>query len=315
MKILRKIRSGTTAARSGPERSPAQSAGVRASGLDTANRRAVEEGGRVRPVTTKEILHTHRKAFPYHGWVDVESGLCPPFVMFCGNDEAVALDTVWNGRFGYERGSLGHWSRLAAASSTVVDVGAHVGYYAMVAALSAPKAAVHAFEPVPPVHARLAVNHRANGLRNLHLHAEGVSDRGGRADINIRFRMNNLLSTGSTLEEFTEPLQGASTYRVPLTTLDEAFPEKPVDLIKIDVEGHEPHVLTGARRLLERHRPTVLLEALRESELDGLTAHFKGLDYTFHWIAEKDGGLVPITEARPEKSRNLLFAPRGTDAG
>jgi FkbM family methyltransferase len=284
--------------------------GTRIRDLDEMNRRTLEEAARIRPTTTSEILTTHRKTSTYRGWVEIESGLCPPFVMFCVNDEAVALDTVWNGRFGYESASLYHWSRLAAASRTVLDVGAHVGYYAMIAALSSPRAAVHAFEPVPPIHARLAVNHRANGVENLVLHQKGVSDRAGSADINIRFPLANLLSTGSSLEDFTKPVASAFTTQIQLITLDETLGDTPVDLIKIDVEGHEPSVLAGAQHIIERDRPVIILEALQTMLLAKLTEPFADLDYTFRWISETDRRLVPVTEERPSKSRNLIFAPR-----
>ncbi|WP_327236301.1 FkbM family methyltransferase [Streptomyces sp. NBC_01317] len=310
MKILRKISSAARRAQPGSGRPAAAPRGTRIQDLDAANRATAAEAARVRPVTTTEILNTHRKAFPHHGWVEIDSGLCPPFVMFCANDEAVALDTVWNGRFGYESASLYHWSRLAAGSRTVLDVGAHVGYYAMIAALSAPKAKVHAFEPVPPIHARLAVNHRVNGVKNLVLHQKGVSDHVGFADINIRFPLVNLLSTGSSLEDFTKPVASAITSRVQLVSLDDALGDTPIDLIKIDVEGHEPSVLAGARHLLKRDRPVVILEALQSTLLDQLTEPFRDLDYTFRWISESDRRLVPIAEGRPGKSRNLIFAPR-----
>ncbi|MEU0969438.1 hypothetical protein ABZ357_30045 [Streptomyces sp. NPDC005917] len=67
----------------------------------------------------------HRKKFPYRGYVEIESPYCPPFVMFSVNDDAVAMDTLWNGTFGYEPGTLATWSRLAARSATITDVGTH----------------------------------------------------------------------------------------------------------------------------------------------------------------------------------------------
>ncbi|MFD5898894.1 MULTISPECIES: FkbM family methyltransferase [unclassified Streptomyces] len=310
MKILRKISSIASAGKPQPGRPAGGRIGTRIRDLDETNRRTAREAAQVRPVTTSDILTKHRKGFPHHGWVEIDSEHCPPFVMFCANDEAVALDTVWNGRFGYESASLRHWSRLAATSRTILDIGAHVGYYAMIASLAAPKATVHAFEPVPPIHARLAVNHRANGLKNLVLHQNGVSDHVGSADINIRFPLSNLLSTGSSLEEFAKPVASAFTTRVHLLTVDETLGETPVDLIKIDVEGHEPSVLAGARRVIERDRPVIILEALHKTLLGKLTEPFEGLDYTFRWISESDGSLVPITGDRPEKSRNLIFTPK-----
>ncbi|WLW52678.1 FkbM family methyltransferase [Streptomyces sp. YU58] len=275
--------------------------------LEEANARMLAHAPSVRPVATGDIIRTHRKKFPYRGFAEIDSPHCPPFVMFCVNDDAVALDTLWNGRFGYEPGSLATWARLAARSGTIADVGAHVGYFSLIAALAAPKATVHAFEPVDQVHARLSVNVRSNGVQNVRLHQAGVSDQPGWADISVRFA-GNLLSTGSTLEGAAAD---AELKRIRLLTLDDVFAETRVDLVKIDVEGHEMSVLKGARQLLKRDRPAVLLEALVGAPLDPLLAEFEPLGYDAHWVTEHDGTLVPSTASRPPKTRNLLFTPHG----
>lgn len=88
------------------------------------------------------------------------------------------------------------------------------------------------------------------------------------------------------------------------------FADTKLDLIKIDVEGHEMSVLEGARQVLKRDRPAVLLEALAGAPLDPLLAEFDPLGYDSHWIAELDGELVPSSAPRPPKTRNLLFLPR-----
>lgn len=274
----------------------------------------IKEAVQVRPVSTSEIIKRYRKSHPYHGWVQIDSELCPSFVMLCVNDEAVALDTIWNGRFGYEHSSLWYWSRLAARSTTVVDVGAHVGYFSLVAALANPEAAVHGYEPVPLIFARLQTNQRINQVSNLVVHNQGVSDRSGSAEINIRFPMNNLLSTGSSLEALSNAPSSAYSTTVQLITLDEAFADRKVDVIKIDVEGHEPHVLAGARAILERDRPAVLLEVLQHTPVAEVTQPFAHLDYTAYWISEEDGTLRPVSESRPTHSRNMLLMPSGHEA-
>lgn len=275
--------------------------------LEEANARMLAHAPSVRPVATGDIIRTHRKKFPYRGFAEIDSPHCPPFVMFCVNDDAVALDTLWNGRFGYEPGSLATWARLAARGGTIADVGAHVGYFSLIAALAAPKATVHAFEPVDQVHARLSVNVRSNGVQNVRLHQAGVSDEPGWADISVRFA-GNLLSTGSTLEGAAAD---AELKRIRLLTLDDVFAETRLDLVKIDVEGHEMSVLKGARQVLKRDRPAVLLEALVGAPLDPLLAEFEPLGYDAHWVTEHDGTLVPSSASRPPKTRNLLFTPHG----
>ncbi|MBV7699077.1 FkbM family methyltransferase [Streptomyces sp. TRM70350] len=279
---------------------------MRISQVETANARMLAHATSVRPVSTSDIIRTHRKKHPYRGLAEIDSPYCPPFVMLCVNDDAVALDTLWNGRFRYEPGSLATWSRLAAKSATIADVGAHVGYFSMIAALANPKAKVHAFEPVDQVHARLAVNIRLNNVQNIRRYQAGVSSEPGWADIGVRFS-GNLLSTGSSLEHAAGD---AELKRVELLTLDEVFADTGLDLIKIDVEGHEMSVLKGARRVLKRDRPTVMLEALLGAPLDPLLAEFGPLGYDAHWVAEEEDTLIPSDRPRPTGTRNLLFTPR-----
>ncbi|WP_217236872.1 FkbM family methyltransferase [Streptomyces sp. AC555_RSS877] len=273
--------------------------------LEQANARMLAHAPSVRPVSTGDIIRTHRKKFPYRGFAEIDSPYGPPFVMFCVNDDAVALDTLWNGAFGYEPGSLGTWARLAANSATIADVGAHVGYFSLIAALANPNAKVHAFEPVDQVHARLSVNIRSNNVQNVRLYQAGVSSSAGWADISVRFS-GNLLSTGSTLEHAAADAQ---LKRIQLLPLDEVFADTRLDLVKIDVEGHEMAVLQGARQVLKRDRPTVMLEALRDAPLDTLLAEFDPLGYDCHWVTEHDGTLLPWYAPRPPRTRNLLFTP------
>ncbi|MGW2957102.1 FkbM family methyltransferase [Streptomyces sp. NPDC001220] len=279
---------------------------MRISEVEAANARMLAHAPSVRPVATGDIIRVHRKKFPYRGYVEIDSPYCPPFVMFCVNDDAVAMDTLWNGTFGYEPGTLATWARLAARSATIADVGAHVGYFSMIAAHASPKARVHSFEPVDQIHSRLSVNVRSNGVQNVKLHQAGVSSEPGWADISVRFS-GNLLSTGSTLEGAAPDAQ---LKRIQLVTLDEVFADTKLDLVKIDVEGHEMSVLRGARQVLRRDRPTLVMEALVDADLDDLVGQFEPLGYDVHWIAERDGSLVHWKEPRPPHTRNLLFAPR-----
>jgi len=59
------------------------------------------------------------------------------------------------------------WFHLAARAGIVLDVGAHVGFYALLAAHANPKGRVFAFEPHPSVYGRLIRNLSLNGVENV----------------------------------------------------------------------------------------------------------------------------------------------------
>lgn len=79
MKILRKISSIASAGKPQPQPQPQPGrpaggrTGTRIRDLDETNRRTAREAARVRPVTTSDILTSHRKGFPHHGWVEIDS--------------------------------------------------------------------------------------------------------------------------------------------------------------------------------------------------------------------------------------------------
>jgi tRNA G37 N-methylase Trm5 len=73
----------------------------------------------------------------------------------------------WRGAFGYEPETSQLFYRLATTSHGVLDVGAHVGYYWILAGLAHPSARVYAFEPYPVAFERLLRNLELNQLGNV----------------------------------------------------------------------------------------------------------------------------------------------------
>lgn len=156
--------------------------------------------------------------------------------------------------------------RLLRPGSTVFDVGANVGYYALLAGRSVgPDGRVFAFEATPAVATRLAENVALNGLDNVTVVHSAVCDRSGE----IEFRLHDDDSEGNSMVNFAADWP---TVRVPAVSLDEYAADhglERVDVVKVDVEGAEPLVLAGATRLLSAARPPVLI---MESNPDALKA-------------------------------------------
>jgi FkbM family methyltransferase len=127
---------------------------------------------------------------------------------------------------------------------TVLDVGAHVGYYSVLAGrLAGPRGLVVAFEPNPRNYELLLANVWRNGLTNVVCFPWAVGERNGFAQLHLAPENSG-----------DHRLYGDGTRdRVPVRTvaLDalEAL-RPPVDVVKIDVQGAEEAVLRGAERLL-----------------------------------------------------------------
>jgi FkbM family methyltransferase len=133
-----------------------------------------------------------------------------------------------------------------------LDVGANVGYFTLLAASRVGKTGrVHAVEPSPYAHGRLSESVRANGLSQVSVHPIGLSAEPGTLNLYLPPEADGFHSPTMS-GDF-----GGPVVQVPVRRLDDALGEwevEAVDLMKLDVEGHEPRVLEGALGALSSGR-------------------------------------------------------------
>lgn len=158
----------------------------------------------------------------------------------------------------------------------VCDVGAHVGFFTLLASrLAGDSGRVYAIEPRPDNTDRLQRNVEANGARNVDVVAVAASDHDGDAAFimcrsTLEGRLADEAEGGADL--IPDPLgsntRGLKARATPsrtsvrTATIDGLVREgmAPPDVIKIDVEGAEGAVIRGAARTIDEHRPILLLE-------------------------------------------------------
>jgi len=148
-----------------------------------------------------------------------------------------------------------------AGCSCAYDIGAHVGFFTLfMAATSPPSATVLAFEPTESladqIEAVVRCNSLAEKVRVLRL---AVSDSVGKA----RFLTNGFVGILDKAVESrgrvaTSPAADVSTVSIDALVYDMGHPAP--DFLKIDVESAEPLVLAGAKRVIDEHRPRMLIE-------------------------------------------------------
>ena len=205
------------------------------------------------------------------------------------SDHVIGLNIV-RGR--YERNESRYVQSVLKPGDVAIDVGAHIGFFTMqMAAAVGPSGKVYAFEPFGPNAALLEQSIAENRFSDrVVFQRAAVGSASGTAT--LTFAVETLNSGGAyLLREGTPPLAGNQTKDVPLVALDEAAIQRPVRLIKMDVEGAEPQVVRGAARLLEEDRPIILSE-LHPTQLerasgvtaDDFLAQMRSLGYRAHLL-------------------------------
>lgn len=147
----------------------------------------------------------------------------------------------------WEPGTVELMRRSVRPGQVVFDVGAHVGYYTtLLADLVGPTGRVHAFEPHPGNFQ--ALQHNTRELANVTITNSAIADSASsrRLHFSSNTGRHSLFST-----EFNDAGRVAEVATTTLDTYWEDIGRPDVALIKVDVEGAEPLVISGARRLLE----------------------------------------------------------------
>jgi len=192
---------------------------------------------------------------------------------------------------------------LCPSGGTFLDVGANWGAYSFYAIRAG--RAVHAFEP----QSRLAgVLQRGLGQQGLQIHNTAVSDGAGSSE--LRVPRNDIgystIERANRLEGTADLRHGIETQVVETVRLDD-LDLGPVSLLKIDVEGHEGAVLAGARALLERDTPSLIVEVEdrhKEGSRDAVCELLAGFGYScFVYFNGRLHAQAALQSAR----RNLIF--------
>jgi FkbM family methyltransferase len=140
---------------------------------------------------------------------------------------------------------------------TAFDVGANIGVFtAAFAGAVGERGAVHSFEPLPDSRRRLQRTVELNDLRQVVVNGCAVADRTGSVELHDYGPGYETWASLAPREIATDQgvVRTARRVAVDVVTLDEYCGDRGVehvDVLKVDVEGAEEHVLRGASALLE----------------------------------------------------------------
>ncbi|MEI7675258.1 MAG: FkbM family methyltransferase [Bacteroidales bacterium] len=205
----------------------------------------------------------------------------------------------------YEEPEILFVEKLLQSGDSIVDVGANIGLYSLVASkLVGKEGKVYAFEPFKINNDHLMKHVQMNKLTNIVIEKTAVSDKIGEIELFLdETDFNNGAATAYS-ESFT------STEKAPSTSLDNYFQDKKTDkirFIKIDIEGGEFLALQGMKNLLTKQKPTLLVEInpITPYDKNELDAFLFEIGYKKKFIDKK--GDIINSRSPNDQSHNYLF--------
>jgi FkbM family methyltransferase len=179
--------------------------------------------------------------------------------------------------------------RLLRQNFTTLDIGANIGFYTIGICQNMKRRNISghivSFEPFHQNYEHLCRNIEINGFDDMVTTLEiGLSNEDRAANVVLRDDRAGAV-TGDTSIAISEDFDsGHGQAPVRLVRFDDVWPalEKdvpPIDLVKIDVEGHEDLCLEGARTVFLKARPTIMIEVAKVYYLA------RGVDFNTRYLA------------------------------
>ena len=167
---------------------------------------------------------------------------------------------------------------------------------------------IEAFEPIYEI-----TNHlKGLGKYNINVHNIGLSDLDGEAQMTIPLKNGKLHTPDSTLNKINS--NAYEQRRIKTKTLD-SFHFTNVDLIKIDVEGHEENVINGSRATILNNKPILLVEIearhLMYKKVEDIFNLICSLSYDGYFLF--DGKMTSINQFEINKYQNQKMIAANDD--
>jgi len=166
---------------------------------------------------------------------------------------------------------------LAGQGDTVADIGANIGVYTLfLSKLVGERGHVYSVEPIPVTFSILSNNIKKLRLANVKAFNYAISSQNGLVNMEVPKReAGNEDYYMARIIDADKRDASLKQFQIKSSTLDSLLfaRDRKIAFLKIDVEGHEVAVLQGASKIIDSHRPAMLMEILDDPE-DRLSSAF-----------------------------------------
>lgn len=216
------------------------------------------------------------------------------------NDLGVGFKIYQNGV--YEQNTVQIISQLLKPGDIFMDAGAHCGQYTLIASRSVGETGqVHSFEPDPETFKLLSESVKLNNLDNVHLNQLALSSQEGIR--RLYFASSHCTGASSLSTPYT---YSEVSCEVKCTTIDSYIHKsdfEEIDLLKIDIEGHEIEALKGGSCLFSSEKKPIIVTEFNEESQNYFGSTCKDLA---DFLIQKNYELYIIGEELP---LNVLAIP------
>ena len=207
----------------------------------------------------------------------------------------------------YERNTIRHLIKLINPGMTIVDVGANIGAYTLVLSKHLSGGQIYSFEPNPRTLKFLKKNIEINQVKNVNVIEFGLSDCEETAMLNTPSLSQASINKFKTSDQVEA---------IKLITLDKFCSENNInniDILKIDIEGHEKKCLDGSAGIIDKSKNIIII---MEIDQNCYEAGYKK-EFLFNYLINKGfTGFLPrgwpfkmkkITSFNENYQDNIIF--------
>lgn len=196
------------------------------------------------------------------------------FMLYNENDAYLGRCLHHYGEF--SEGEVELFKQIVRPGHVVLDIGANIGAHtAYFSKAVGAQGAVLAFEPQRIIYQMLCANMALNGLENVHCYMAALGGERGEISVpKVDYAQHGNFGGLS--------IGGQHGERVPLWRLDDLKLDR-CHFLKIDVEGMEQMVLSGATETLARHKPCLYVENDRQNKSADLIRFIDAQGYRMYW--------------------------------
>lgn len=270
-------------------------------------------------IVPKQLVDIVLKRPTKEGFINIYDSIAKrSFQMYWRTDFYVERPIYQHGLYGnWEKESLKIWAHLSKKSKVIIDVGANTGVYSLLAKNNNAQATVIAVEPVDINYAFLMDNIKQNQF-DIKVEKIALSDKEGTGEM---FMLKDTLNYMTSVNDnryalHPEVQQNKEVVKIdiqikPYSYVHNHYSLAGLDLVKIDVEGHEMAVLKGMRTYIEQYKPSILIEIIGDENAKELDVFFRQFGYTYVSIDEKKES-VEVDKLWDNNHCNFLICTQDT---